>query len=70
MKFLKDKRRLRVVHHDLRAEVNDMLAADLENLISFTHGSTGHVDRSITDPLTFVYDNEGNLQHIKFCKKI
>ena len=25
----KDKRRLRVVHHDLRAEVNDMLAADL-----------------------------------------
>ena len=25
----KDKSRLRVVHHDLRAEVNDMLAADL-----------------------------------------
>ena len=54
----KDKRRLRVVHHDLRAEVNDMLAADLGKFNFILHmAASSHVDRSITDPLTFVYDN-------------
>ena len=54
----KDKSRLRVVHHDLRAEVNDMLAADLGKFNFILHmAASSHVDRSITDPLTFVYDN-------------
>ena len=54
----KDKRRLRVVHHDLRAEVNDMLAADLGKFNFILHmAASSHVDRSITDPLAFVYDN-------------
>ena len=54
----KDKRRLRVVHHDLRAEINDMLSADLGKFNYILHmAASSHVDRSITDPLTFVYDN-------------
>ena len=54
----KDKKRLRVVHHDLRAEINDMLSADLGNFNFILHmAASSHVDRSITDPLTFVYDN-------------
>jgi len=54
----KDKKRLRVVHHDLRAEINDMLSADLGKFhIIFHMAASSHVDRSITDPLTFVYDN-------------
>ena len=54
----KDKKRLRIVHHDLRAEINDMLSADLGKFNFILHmAASSHVDRSITDPLTFVYDN-------------
>ena len=49
---------MRVGHHELRADINDMLCADLGifNFILLMAASS-HVDRSITDPLTFVYDN-------------
>ena len=54
----KNKKRLRVVHHDLRAEINEMLSADLGKFNFILHmAASSHVDRSITDPLTFVYDN-------------
>ena len=39
----KNKKRLRVVHHDLRAEINDMLSADVEFLMA----ASSHVDRSL-----------------------
>ena len=46
------------MHHDLRAEINDMLSADLGEFNFILHmAASSHVDRSITDPLTFVYDN-------------
>ena len=62
------KKRLRVVHHDLRAEVNEMLFADLGNFNFILHmAASSHVDRSITDPMTFVYDNV--VATGKFCKK-
>ena len=55
---LKDKKRLKIIHHDLRAEVNEMLAADLGKFNFILHmAASSHVDRSITEPLTFVYDN-------------
>jgi len=65
------KKRLRVVHHDLRAEVNEMLFADLGNFNFILHmAASSHVDRSITDPMTFVYDNvvaTGNI--LNFARK-
>ncbi len=52
------KKRLRVVYHDLRAEVNEMLAADLGEFNFILHmAASSHVDRSISDPMTFVLDN-------------
>ena len=60
MKDLDDvtKKRLRIIHHDLRAEVNEMLTADLGDFNFILHmAASSHVDRSITDPMTFVYDN-------------
>ena len=52
------KKRLRVIHHDLRAEINEMLLADLGDFNFILHmAASSHVDRSITDPMTFVYDN-------------
>tara|TARA_B100001996_G_scaffold239035_1_gene184782 strand:+ start:69 stop:1094 length:1026 start_codon:yes stop_codon:yes gene_type:complete len=54
----KDKKRVRVVFHDLRAEVNEMLQSDLGNFDFIIHmAASSHVDRSIEDPMCFVMDN-------------
>ena len=67
----KEKKRLRVVHHDLRAEINDMLFADLGSFNFILHmAASSHVDRSITEPLTFVYDNVvATCNILNFAKK-
>ena len=55
---LKQKKRLRVVYHDLRAEINPMLSADLGRFDYILHlAASSHVDRSIDDPMSFVLDN-------------
>jgi len=52
------QKRLRIVYHDLRAEVNQMLTADLGEFEYIIHmAASSHVDRSIEDPMTFVLDN-------------
>ena len=52
------QKRLRIVYHDLRAEINQMLTADLGNFEYIIHmAASSHVDRSIEDPMTFVLDN-------------
>ena len=52
------QKRLRIVHHDLRAEVNEMLQADLGQFDYIIHmAASSHVDRSIEDPMCFVLDN-------------
>ncbi len=54
----KTKKRLRIVYHDLRAEINEMLSGDLGDFNFIMHlAASSHVDRSITDPMTFVFDN-------------
>ena len=54
----KERRRVRVVYHDLRAEINDILISDLGEFNYIVHmAASSHVDRSILDPLGFVYDN-------------
>jgi dTDP-glucose 4,6-dehydratase len=52
------QKRLRIVFHDLRAEVNEMLTADLGQFDYIIHmAASSHVDRSIEDPMCFVLDN-------------
>lgn len=50
--------RVRYVFHDLRAEVNPSLARQIGAHDYVVHmAAATHVDRSIDDPLSFVYDN-------------
>lgn len=50
--------RCRVVFHDLRAPLNDLLVKQIGPVDYALHLAAGtHVDRSIEDPLSFVYDN-------------
>ena len=52
------QKRVRIVYHDLRAEINEMLSADLGDFDYIVHmAASSHVDRSIEDPMTFVLDN-------------
>ena len=52
------QQRVRIVYHDLRAEINQMLSADLGEFNYIIHmAASSHVDRSIEDPMTFVLDN-------------
>ena len=52
------QKRVRIVYHDLRAELNEMLTADLGDFDYIVHlAASSHVDRSIKDPMCFVLDN-------------
>jgi dTDP-glucose 4,6-dehydratase len=49
---------LRVIYHDLRAEINPQLAKQLGNVDYIIHLAAGsHVDRSIQNPVQFIQDN-------------
>lgn len=49
---------MRFVFHDLRAPINDQLCEQLGPFDHILHlAAATHVDRSITDPMAFVYDN-------------
>ena len=53
-----EQKRVKVVHHDLKAELNPEINATIGNLDYICHLAAGsHVDRSITYPLEFVMDN-------------
>jgi len=52
------QKRVRIVFHDLRAEVNNLIAADLGQFDYIIHmAASSHVDRSIENPMMFVLDN-------------
>ena len=52
------QQRLRVIFHDLKAELNPMLASQIGEVHMICHlGASSHVDRSIQDPRSFVMDN-------------
>jgi len=52
------KRRVRVVHHDLKAAINPHVAAHIGRVDIILHLAAGsHVDRSIEYPLEFAMDN-------------
>ena len=50
--------RVRVIHHDLKSEINPEIANTIGEIDYIAHLAAGsHVDRSITFPLEFVMDN-------------
>lgn len=58
-------KRVKVVHHDLKAELNSHLVSQLGKIDVIIHMAAGsHVNRSIENPMSFVMDNvvgTGNL---------
>ena len=60
-----ERKRVRVVHHDLKAELNPEITATIGKIDYISHLAAGsHVDRSITYPLEFVMDNIVGTAHI------
>jgi dTDP-glucose 4,6-dehydratase len=63
--------RVRFVFHDLRAPINDQLAAQIGTHDYIIHlAAATHVDRSIDDPMSFVLDNVvGTCNLLDFARK-
>ncbi|MEL1226605.1 MAG: GDP-mannose 4,6-dehydratase [Candidatus Neomarinimicrobiota bacterium] len=60
-----EQKRVKIVHHDLKAEINPEIAAAIGPIDLISHLAAGsHVDRSITHPLEFVMDNVVGTAHI------
>ena len=59
------RKRVRIVFHDLRAELNPMVRRDIGQVDYVLHLAAGsHVDRSIEFPMEFVWDNVVGTGHI------
>lgn len=59
------RKRVIFKHHDLRAPVHEQLAKQLGPIDVVLHLAAGtHVDRSISDPLSFVWDNVVGTAHL------
>lgn len=71
MDWNKHRTRCRVVFHDLRAEVNFQLCKQIGDVDMVAHlAASTHVDRSITDPMSFVLDNVvGTVNLFEYCRK-
>ena len=53
-----EQKRVKVIHHDLKAELNPEIIASIGKVDLISHLAAGsHVDRSISYPLEFVMDN-------------
>ena len=64
------RRRLRVVWHDLKAEINPTVASHIGKADYIFHvAAASHVDRSIEDPLSFAMDNViGTVNLLNFAR--
>lgn len=61
----KHKTRCKFFYHDLRAEISNQLRGQMGRVDYIVHmAAATHVDRSITDPLDFVYNNIVATAHI------
>ena len=67
-----ERKRVRVVHHDLKAELNPEIIATIGHIDYISHLAAGsHVDRSITHPLEFVMDNVvGTANILEYARKL
>jgi dTDP-glucose 4,6-dehydratase len=60
-----DRQRVRIVFHDLRAELNPLVRREIGDVNYVLHLAAGsHVDRSIDYPMEFVWDNVVGTGHI------
>jgi len=68
----KEQQRVKVVHHDLKAELNPEIIASIGHVDLISHLAAGsHVDRSITYPLEFVMDNVvGTANILDYARKL
>ena len=66
-----ERKRLRTIFHDLKAEFNTMLVADIGPIDVIAHlAACSHVDRSIDFPMEFVMDNVvGTCNILEFARK-
>lgn len=52
------KKRVNIIYHDLKSEINNLIESQIRDIKYVFHlAASSHVDRSIDDPMTFVYDN-------------
>lgn len=63
--------RLRIIFHDLKAEINGQIANDIGHVDIVLHLAAGsHVDRSIAYPMEFVQDNViGTVNILDYARK-
>ena len=63
--------RLRIIFHDLRAEINSQIVQDIGHIDIVLHLAAGsHVDRSIQYPMEFVQDNVvGTVNILDYARK-
>lgn len=66
------RKRVRVIHHDLKAEINPQIAKTIGKIDYVAHLAAGsHVDRSIEYPLEFVMDNVvGTTNILSYAKDV
>jgi dTDP-glucose 4,6-dehydratase len=63
--------RVRIIFHDLKAELNSQIIEDIGHVDIILHLAAGsHVDRSITYPMEFVQDNVvGTVNMLDYARK-
>jgi len=68
---LTEKKRLKIVFHDLKAEINSQIETEIGKPDIILHlAAASHVDRSIVYPMEFVQDNVvGTVNLLNFAKK-
>ena len=67
-----EKKRLKIVFHDLKAEINSQISSEVGNPTIILHlAAASHVDRSIKYPMEFVNDNVvGTVNLLNFAKEL
>lgn len=68
----KTQKRVRVVYHDLKAELNPQIITTIGHVDYIAHLAAGsHVDRSIDFPMEFVQDNViGTVNILEYARKV
>lgn len=67
-----DRKRVNVVFHDLKADINPHVAYKIGKIDTILHvAAASHVDRSISHPMEFVLDNVvGTVNLLEYCKRL
>jgi dTDP-glucose 4,6-dehydratase len=68
--YQKYKSRLKIVHHDLKASLNEFVVKAIGDVDIILHiAAASHVDRSIVDPMSFALDNTiGTLNLLDYAR--